>query len=199
MQKLLRACPRGDRADATHAISPISLKLGQVKGFTQKLRKPKPFDLRIFLSKDRPPPLVFQGKPPNTHWNIAVNLEHEWNYVLKVMYEIYSFPFICHTMSHCFVFKRFKQQTFVMGHARQHRTRVEYGTLSTRRGQTAVHVSHVVTKRDERWDRNSPTPVHNGSEHLAWKHTAHGEANRQCITIWFSRTINKLTLYAIRT
>ena len=33
----LRACPREDQAGVAHAISPISLKLGLVKGFTQKL------------------------------------------------------------------------------------------------------------------------------------------------------------------
>ena len=63
----LRACPREDQAGVAHAISPISLKLGLVKGFTQKLHRLKPFDLWIFPSKYRPPPLVFQGKSLKTH------------------------------------------------------------------------------------------------------------------------------------
>ena len=30
-----RACPREDQAEVIHAISPISMKLGQIKGFIQ--------------------------------------------------------------------------------------------------------------------------------------------------------------------
>ena len=71
----LRACPREDQAGVAHAISPIFLKLGLVKGFTQKLHRPKPFDLWILPSEYRPPPLVFQGKPLKTHQNMAVKLE----------------------------------------------------------------------------------------------------------------------------
>ena len=71
----LRACPREDQAGVAHAISPIFLKLGLVKGFTQKLHRPKPFDLWILPSEYRPPPFVFQGKPLKTHQNMAVKLE----------------------------------------------------------------------------------------------------------------------------
>ena len=71
----LRVCPREDQAGVAHAISPIFLKLGLVKGFTQKLHRPKPFDLWILPSEYRPPPLVFQGKPLKTHQNMAVQLE----------------------------------------------------------------------------------------------------------------------------
>ena len=72
---VLRACPREDQAGVAHAISPIFLKLGLVKGFTQKPHRPKPFDLWIFPSEYRPPPLVFQGKPLKPHQNMAVKLE----------------------------------------------------------------------------------------------------------------------------
>ena len=71
----LRACPGEDQAGVAHAISPIFLKLGLVKGFTQKLHRPKPFDLWILPSEYRPPPLVFQGKPLKTHQNMWVKLE----------------------------------------------------------------------------------------------------------------------------
>ena len=50
----------------TYLTRPISLS-----NSAQKLRKPRPFDLRIFLSEDRlpppPPPPGFQGKPSNVH------------------------------------------------------------------------------------------------------------------------------------
>jgi len=34
-KKALRACPPEDQADVIHAISPISVKLGQIEGHTQ--------------------------------------------------------------------------------------------------------------------------------------------------------------------
>ena len=71
------ACNRLWKCRCLHASthSSVANKLGLVKGFTQKLHRPKPFDLWILPSEYRPPPLVFQGKPLKTHQNMAVKLE----------------------------------------------------------------------------------------------------------------------------
>ena len=63
---LLRMRPRVHQAGLLHAISPISMKLGQFKGSTPKLQKTNWFLFWIFLGGDRRPPLVllyfYQGK-----------------------------------------------------------------------------------------------------------------------------------------
>ena len=62
----LRIRPRVHQAGLLHAISPISMKLGQFKGSTPKLQKTNWFLFWIFLGGDRRPPLVllyfYQGK-----------------------------------------------------------------------------------------------------------------------------------------
>ena len=55
----LRACQREHRAVVLHAISPISMKLRQFKGFTLKLKKTNWFLFWFFPEGDRPTPPVF--------------------------------------------------------------------------------------------------------------------------------------------
>ena len=55
----LRACQRKHRAVVLHAISPISMKLRQFKGFTLKLKKTNWFLFWFFPEGDRPTPPVF--------------------------------------------------------------------------------------------------------------------------------------------
>jgi len=50
-------------AGVAQAISPISMKLGQFKGITQKLKIPKWFTFWIQPGGVRPPPLIFPRKP----------------------------------------------------------------------------------------------------------------------------------------
>ena len=56
----LRACQREHQAVVLHAIPPISMKLCQFNGSTQKLKKTNWFLFRLFPGGDRPPP-VFLG------------------------------------------------------------------------------------------------------------------------------------------
>ena len=55
----LRACPRKHRAVVLHAISLISVKLCQFKGFTPKLQKTNWFLFWFFPGGDRPPSRFF--------------------------------------------------------------------------------------------------------------------------------------------
>ena len=59
----LRVCPREHWAVLLHAISLISMKLCQLKGFTQKPKNTKWFLFWFFSGGDRPPPppTVFLG------------------------------------------------------------------------------------------------------------------------------------------
>ena len=59
---LLRLSPPEDQAGVTHAISPIWMKLGQIKGLIQKLLKTKCVGFATFPLGVRPPPLVFGPK-----------------------------------------------------------------------------------------------------------------------------------------
>ena len=63
---VLRMRPPVHQAGLLHAISPISMKLGQFKVSTPKLQKTNGFLFWIFLGGDRRPPLVllyfYQGK-----------------------------------------------------------------------------------------------------------------------------------------
>ena len=67
---ILRACPREDQAGCPHAISPISSKLGKLKGFYPKLKRPKWFRFWKNYFQVRPIPIVFWGKIDNFHQNI---------------------------------------------------------------------------------------------------------------------------------
>ena len=70
IRRSLRACPREHRAVVLHAISPISMKLSQVKGSTPKLKKTNWFLFWLFPGGNRPPP-VFLGLHQGNRYKIG--------------------------------------------------------------------------------------------------------------------------------
>ena len=71
----LRPSTPEDQAGVTHAISPIWMKLGQIKGPIQKLYRTKCVGFATFPLGVRPPPWFFAPNPKNST-KIRIKIKH---------------------------------------------------------------------------------------------------------------------------